>query len=99
MVKARLPKWLRYLLIALPVGILFGVPLPLMYFLSERRDWGKTFDNYSDFVTAYVGWGAQYSLIATLIVWLVLMFLSWAFHQRKQRKASIHQASVEPDRE
>jgi|GEM_PF-1912840 hypothetical protein len=96
---SKIPKWLRYLLIALPLGVLVGAPLPFVYFLSERRDWGKTYDNYSDFVFTYVSWAVQYSLIVAAIIWLVLMLSSWAFHRRKLKKASAHQASVAPDHE
>jgi len=74
MAKKKLPTWLKSFLIALPLGVLIGAPLPLIYFLSERRDWGKTYQNYSDFVSAYVGWGVLYSLIGTVLVWLLLVF-------------------------
>ena len=96
---SNLPKWLRYLFIALPLGVLVGTPLPLVYFLSELRDWGKTYNNYSDFVSVYVGWAVQYSLIITVIIWVVLMLSSWAFHRRKLKKTSVHQPSALPDRE
>lgn len=98
-VMSKIPKWLSSLLIALPLGVLVGAPLPFVYFLSERRDWGKTYNNYSDFVSVYVGWGIQYSLIVAGIIWFVLMLTSWAFHQRKLKKASTHPNSVLPDRE
>jgi hypothetical protein len=99
MAKKKLPTWLKSFLIALPLGVLIGAPLPLIYFLSERRDWGKTYQNYSDFVYAHASWGVQYSLIGTVLIWLVLMVSSWAFHQRRMKKASVHQVSATPDHE
>ena len=96
---SKIPKWLRYLLLALPLGVLVGAPISLVYFLSEHRDWGKTYNNYSDFVSTYLAWAVQYSLIIAAIIWLILMFSSAAFHRRKLEKASAHQASGVPDLE
>lgn len=93
---SKIPKWLRYLLLALPLGVLIGAPIPLVYFLSERRDWGKTYNNYSDFVSTYLAWAVQYSLIIAAIIWFVLILSSWAFHRRKLKKARAHQPSVVP---
>ena len=95
----KLSKWLRSLIIAIPLGILLGIPIPLVNFLSERRDWGKTHENYSEFVSGYVSWGLQYSLISIGFVWLILMVSSWALRRRRLKKATVHQVSARPDHE
>jgi len=95
----KLSKWLRSFFIAIPLGILLGVPIPLLNFLSEQRDWGKTHENYSEFVSGYVSWGLQYSLIGICFVWLILMVSSWLLRRRRLQKATSHPVSARPDHE
>lgn len=94
-----LPKWLRALLIAIPLGALLGIPIPLINFLSERRDWGKTHESYSEFVSGYVSWGLQYSLIGICFVWLIFMVSSWLLRRRRLQKTTSHPVSAQPDHE
>jgi ABC-type spermidine/putrescine transport system permease subunit I len=96
MEKSKFPNWLRQLFIALPLGIIIGAPVPIMYFLSEHRDWGRTYENYSDFVTAHVIWAAEYSFVCALIAWLILLLFHWF---RGKSKTSAHQVPAPSDHE
>jgi hypothetical protein len=81
------PRWLRSLFIAVPIGIILGLPFPLLLYLSDAKDWGKgNYANYWDFAWRYLFYGILEVLGAVAIIWLICMFFFWLSHKLNARQ-------------
>lgn len=82
------PLWLKSLLIAVPIGILLGVPYPLLLYLSDAKDWGKgDYANYWDFAWRYWFYGSLQVVATVAVIWLICMFIFWLSRKLKARQS------------
>ena len=78
--------WLKSLLIAVPVGLVVGLPFPVLLYLSDAKDWGKDdHKSYWDFAWPYFAFGTMEVLGLILVVWILCMMAIWLGSRIKAR--------------
>ncbi|HEY9784908.1 MAG TPA: hypothetical protein V6D17_05855 [Candidatus Obscuribacterales bacterium] len=76
-VKRAPPGAVKLLLLSALLGAIFGGGLGYSHFLSEARDWGKTWDNYNDFIGSEIVISICLVLTVTLVCWVVSLLATW----------------------
>jgi len=80
--------WKRSAVVALPLGLLLGLPLPLLLYLSDVKDFGRLdYANYWDFAWRYSMDGALEVLATVAVVWLLCVGTLWLIDKTKARQA------------
>lgn len=77
---------LKLLLYSAGLGLVLGGGLGYSHFLSETRDWGKTWNNYNDFVHSEIGVTIGIIVVITLLCWILALVATWFDRRNKQQK-------------
>lgn len=65
------------------LGLIIGIVIGYTHFLSESRDWGKTWDNYNDFIQHEIVFSAGLVIVITLFCW-VCIFIGTLLTKKKE---------------
>ncbi|QQR57405.1 MAG: hypothetical protein IPG59_20890 [Candidatus Melainabacteria bacterium] len=77
---------LKLLFYSAGLGLILGGGLGYSHFLSEARDWGKTWNNYNDFVRGEISVAIGVILVITFLCWILALAATWFDRRNKQQK-------------